>query len=523
MASPQLSGQKDALQWWQEHVTRKEYVLARQEHPEGRGRRWLLRTGHAVEVAGGQVWILTTPDMEDHTELCRRNYWAVVEALLANYEPAVLERESAVRLYLDDRTPPEQLRIRQASNESRYKIEICEGLHVQIVAGAVPGDRCLSVDVNGSTLRVDRPEHTLLTMRLRTLRAHLEEVTIWLQGLVVSNPALQEEWAEDAHPVLLKRMAEIARQAGNERLHKQLTEFLDRESKARVSKARSGVGSEIVVPARVTDARASTPWLTRHAVRCRRWEEQVRQEVVSRAADLPVYGLETLLEWAQQEKTYDAYHSTTIEGYRITPEAVQAVIEGRPFGGHEPEEVRARAAVEGYSVAFERCMETARSSHGGLRLDQKLVLDLHADLFSPSVEAGIVDPGALRGWRNQPAYIRGTRYVPPAPGKLSDLMHQYFDRVSEESGDPIVRAALGHVDFVAIHPFRDGNGRTARFLMNLVLMDAGLPWTTIRTDDRIAYFKALDAATTEDDAGAFGTFILEYVIRALERLTRAGL
>ncbi|MBI4546069.1 MAG: Fic family protein, partial [Gemmatimonadetes bacterium] len=77
-------------------------------------------------------------------------------------------------------------------------------------------------------------------------------------------------------------------------------------------------------------------------------------------------------------------------------------------------------------------------------------------------------------------------------------------------------AALAHLDFVAVHPFPDGNGRIARLLMNLCLVTAGLPWVTIRTDDRLRYVKALEAATVGDDARPFARFVLDYVLQAVD-------
>jgi Fic family protein len=136
---------------------------------------------------------------------------------------------------------------------------------------------------------------------------------------------------------------------------------------------------------------------------------------------------------AEAAKTHDAWHSTTIEGYRITPEEVSAVIGGRQVGGHDPEDVKARMAVKGYSAAFDRCIAIINESDGGLDLSESLIQSLY----------------------------------------------------------------LG---FVAVHPFPDGNGRIARFLMNLCLMTAGVPWVTIRSDDRMRYFEALEAATVGQDA-----------------------
>jgi Fic family protein len=73
---------------------------------------------------------------------------------------------------------------------------------------------------------------------------------------------------------------------------------------------------------------------------------------------------------------------------------------------------------------------------------------------------------------------------------------------------------LGHWLFGYLHPYSDGNGRIARFLMNLFLASGGYPWTIIKVQDRAAYLSALDAASIDQDAGPFAQFIAEQVAAA---------
>lgn len=517
MTGARLRNRDEAVRWWQDHARDERFVLPRRDLPEGPGRRVLLAGGYAVEVANGQAWILKTRGREADRGLCLRNYWGIVEAVLENYRPAVVERESAVRLYLGQATPPGRLRVRHASSESRYTFELCEGLEVRLAVGDVSLDTATRMAVEGAEIPVDRPERTLLALPLSTVRDHVDDVAIWLQSLVVSRPALEEEWARTTRPVLLKRFAEMARDAGNERLARQLHEFLAAEHGQHVSRARAGVGSAVVVPPILAQVRSHSPWMARHVVTFHRWAERMTEAVADEGAGLATFPRDELYRRAEESKGYDAYHSTTIEGYRITPEEVSAVIAGSTVAGRDPEEVRARMAVKGYAVAFDRCMKVMRAADGPVRITERLLQDLYVDLFSPSVEAGIVEAGSLRGWREQAAFLRGARYVPPSPEKVPVLMQQHVRLIDEWEGSAAVRAALAHLDFVAIHPFPDGNGRIARFLMNLVLVTAGLPWTTIRTEDRDRYFRALEAATVDEDAGVFGEFVLEYVRRSATR------
>ena len=80
-----------------------------------------------------------------------------------------------------------------------------------------------------------------------------------------------------------------------------------------------------------------------------------------------------------------------------------------------------------------------------------------------------------------------------------------------------VRAVLGHWLFGYIHPYPDGNGRMARFIMNTMLAGGGYPWTVIRVEDRVAYLSALDAASIDQDIRSFASFIAERVQSSLDQ------
>jgi Fic family protein len=98
-------------------------------------------------------------------------------------------------------------------------------------------------------------------------------------------------------------------------------------------------------------------------------------------------------------------------------------------------------------------------------------------------------------------------------------MPALFDLLEQEP-EPGVRALLGHWLFGYIHPYPDGNGRIARFLMNAMLASGGYPWTVIRVEDRNAYLAALDSASVGGDIRPFAGFIAERVSSSLEDVAR---
>jgi Fic family protein len=93
---------------------------------------------------------------------------------------------------------------------------------------------------------------------------------------------------------------------------------------------------------------------------------------------------------------------------------------------------------------------------------------------------------------------------------VRDAMPALIDMLEQET-EAGVRAVLGHWLLGYIHPCADGNGRMARFLMNVMLASGGYPWTVIRVEDRNAYLEALDRASIDTDIMPFAEFIARRV------------
>jgi Fic family protein len=84
--------------------------------------------------------------------------------------------------------------------------------------------------------------------------------------------------------------------------------------------------------------------------------------------------------------------------------------------------------------------------------------------------------------------------------------------------DPIQRALLVHLEFVTIHPFHDGNGRIGRLLGNLSLLSSGLPWVTIRADERIPFFRSLEQAQVFNNTVPFISFLWHLIKQSVSEL-----
>jgi len=170
-------------------------------------------------------------------------------------------------------------------------------------------------------------------------------------------------------------------------------------------------------------------------------------------------------------------------------------------------------AARGYWQAFQVVKKSVEQIIGGANagaLVRTTHRDWYRELFQPSVAAGIIPADALAGYRNDFVFLRTSRYVPPRWEAVRDAMPALFDLLASET-EPSVRAVLGHWLIGYIHPYMDGNGRMARFLMNAMLASGGYPWTVVRVEDRARYLRALDSASIDLDIGPFATFLAERV------------
>ena len=217
----------------------------------------------------------------------------------------------------------------------------------------------------------------------------------------------------------------------------------------------------------------------------------------------------------------DAYHSLSIEGYRVSRELIERVRSGawNPDGDANDHQQRDAMAARGYHEAFQAVKVSVGRVLNGDNPGAVVERDHGAwyrALFAPSVSAGVVGAADLAGYRGGQVYIRRSKHVPPKHEAVRDLMPALFELLAEENSAG-ARAALGHFMFVYIHPYMDGNGRMGRFLMNVLLASAGYPWTIIPVERRDEYMVALEAASVSGDIRPFAEFVGDLVRRALNR------
>ena len=267
-------------------------------------------------------------------------------------------------------------------------------------------------------------------------------------------------------------------------------------------------------------ARDASPYTTR----LRLMWHQMRGDILAvfpPAPEGPVK-IERYLASVEEAYSADAYHSLSIEGYRVSPELIERVRRGdyNPEAHAGDRSQRDAMAARGYFEAFQvvkgSVEQVLRGANPGEVVDRDHTEWCRA-LFAPSVRAGLVRAADLAGYRNDQVYIRGSMHVPPPREAVRDLMPVFFGLLGDETAPP-VRVVLGHFAFAFIHPYMDGNGRVARFLTNVMLAAAGYPWTIVPVEQRHDYMQALEQASVDHEIRPFAELLGSWVEKGTPRV-----
>ncbi len=145
------------------------------------------------------------------------------------------------------------------------------------------------------------------------------------------------------------------------------------------------------------------------------------------------------------------------------------------------------------------------------QLDEKIVKNIHALLMENIFIGGI--------YRNVDVYISGAQHTPPSPSELYRNIKDFYADLTWKGRElnPIELASWTHAEFVKIHPFPDGNGRTSRLIMNYQLMANGFPPVSIAKENRLEYFNTLESYAVEGKLSPFAEMVAELVEQQLDR------
>jgi len=200
------------------------------------------------------------------------------------------------------------------------------------------------------------------------------------------------------------------------------------------------------------------------------------------------------------------YSSNALEGNTLTISETKILLEdGITVGGKSLKDCY---EAVGHSDAYDFMLDFARQQD--MEISEDSIKKLH-QLFYQKVDAKKAGQ-----YRTIQVYISGTDYIPPSPEDVQQLMSHMTDQIhsSRTTLHPIELAAMAHKRLVDIHPFVDGNGRTARLLMNLILVNAGYGVVSIPPIWRNEYINALSASRRLNDMDPFLKLIAECVIES---------
>jgi Fic family protein len=214
------------------------------------------------------------------------------------------------------------------------------------------------------------------------------------------------------------------------------------------------------------------------------------------------------------------YHSNHLEGNSLNYGETKALLlfgitaQGKPLKDH--------FEITGHNEAIDWVIEMVK---GNRAMTENFIRELHQLLLKEPYEVDAITPDgkptkrkiAVGKYKTMPNHVKTVTgemfyFATPeeTPAKMHDLLIWYNEKIAQHEANPVLIAAEFHYKFIRIHPFDDGNGRTARILMNFILMQFHYPPVIVKTEDKTNYFIALQLA----DAGNIEAF-LEYIAQNL--------
>ncbi len=199
-----------------------------------------------------------------------------------------------------------------------------------------------------------------------------------------------------------------------------------------------------------------------------------------------------------------AYTSNAIEGNTLTRQETELVIEEDITSGSKPlnDYLEAKNHADVYNFMLDSIKEN-------IPADEKLILQIHKMILKA------IDDMNAGFYRSVKVRISGSQTILPNPLNVPNLMDELNNWLIETNDDVMIKAVEAHYRLVTIHPFADGNGRTARLLMNYILLKAGYSPIIIRNRDRKRYLRVLENRQVKGLVEPYQKFMLESLKRSM--------
>lgn len=472
-------------------------------------RERLLANGFLQEVIKGW-YIPSRPDeLKGESTTWYASFWRFCAVYLQDRfsKDWCLSPEQSVSLHADNWTVPRQLVVR--SPKARNKVtKLPHGTSLLDLRAALPA---ASDRKEKEGIRIFAVESALIACSPNYFSHNSTDVRAAL-SMIRDASGILARLLKGGHSTIAGRLAGAFRNSGRGRIADD------------IRKTMSAAGYDVREHDPFTDkpslalpARETSPYVNR----IRLLWQKMRESVIGRFPNAPGLprSINAYMKRVDDAYVTDAYHSLSIEGYRVSPNLIERVRTGgwNPETNVDDRQQRNAMAARGYWQAYLAVRESVdRVLHGenpGLVADEDHGT-WYREMFAPSVTAGLLSAADLAGYRNGPVYIRRSMHVPLNSEAVRDAMPAFFDLLRKET-DPAARVVLGHFVFVYIHPYMDGNGRMGRFLMNLMLASGGYPWTVIPVGGRESYMGALEKASVGENIVPFTEFLAGLVRNGL--------
>lgn len=492
----------EALKFLQDLQNKGIIGIHTDDMPNRKYREILFKNGFIREVTKGW-YIATSPEEKDgETTAWYSSYWDFVAAFLERRygNNWCLSADQSLLLHAGNQSVPQQLLIRSPKGNNNAT-SFPHNTSLFNMRGELPSADQLMVTPNG--IRMYSLQSALIYSSARTYTRNAIDARTAL-SLIRDASEVLPVLLENSHTTLAGRLAGAFRNIGREKIADQIIDTF--------KQADYDIREEDPFESKLNlklSARERSPY----ANRIRLMWKQMREIVIENFPALPGIPADHDMFLKNIDDIYvtDAYHSLSIERYRVTPELIARVSSGE-WNAKENEEDRKQRdamAARGYYQAFLSVKESIKAILQGKNAGGQVDMDhskWYRELFDPSVTAGILKASDLAGYRNHQVYIGNSKHVPLNVDAMRDAMPILFELLEDEP-KASVRALLGHFIFVFIHPYMDGNGRMGRFMMNAMLASGGYPWTVIPVERRDEYMQALEKASVEQDITPFAAFV----------------
>lgn len=472
-------------------------------------RERLIRNGFLQEVIKGW-YVPTRPDeTAGESTAWYAAFWPFCAAYLQQLKGKdwCLSPEQSLSIHAENWTVPHQLLIRAVKARNNITA-LPHNTSLLDVRTSMPDGNDVVVK-NG--LRLFSLPAALIACAPGYFRQNPTDLRAAL-SMVRDASEILDRLLEGGHSTIAGRLAGAFRNIGRDRIADDIINTMRIAGYDIREKDPFETQAPVILP-----ARAQSPYVNRiHLM----WAD-MRGEIIERFPKAPGLPKDSKSYLKRVEEVYasDAYHSLSIEGYRVSPELIERVRSGNwnPDADKNDQNQANALAARGYWQAYQSVLKSVskvlRGENPGIVADEDHRI-WYREMFAPGVTAGLIRATELAGYRNGTVYIRRSKHVPPSRDAVRDAMPAFFDLLHEET-EPSVRIVLGHFVFVYIHPYMDGNGRMGRFLMNVMLASGGYPWTVVPLQRRDAYMAALEEASVGQNIIPFTEF--------LARLVRDGL